>query len=79
MSSSTLFKDLQTALSAFSQLSTDPKVEPHHPITCSSTLRYEEDGSFNCPHAEVTADNPRLVAVLNHSIAILILEQAMAL
>lgn len=50
-------------------------VTPHHPITCSSDIRLEDDGAFSCPHAAVPADDPRTQAALNSAAAYLLLEQ----
>lgn len=49
---------------------------PHHPITCYTELRYEEDGSFSCEHVTVSPDDRRTQASLDASAAILILELA---
>lgn len=67
---------LQATLSA---ASADPTVNyyPHHPITCKDDLRYEEDGSFACEHITVPADDPRTINCVNHSVALLIIEEAM--
>lgn len=52
------------------------EVVPHHPITCLSKLYYNEDGSFGCEHVTVPSDDARTHRALNHSIACLILEEA---
>jgi hypothetical protein len=49
---------------------------PHHPITCTSKLFFEEDGSFGCEHTVVPPDDPRTAACLRHSIALMIIELA---
>lgn len=49
---------------------------PHHPITCSSILTFDEDNNFACDHALVPADDPRTQSCLNHSLVLLILEPA---
>lgn len=68
---------LQSTLSsASSGASGDRTVLPHHPITCTSKLYFEEDNTFRCEHAEVSADDPRTVAVVIHSMVLLLLEPA---
>ena len=52
----------------------DVPVKPHHPITCGSTLRFEEDGTFACGHASVPPDDYRTQACLDHTVALLLLE-----
>lgn len=67
--------NLQATLSASSAGGTEcPR--PHHPITCATDLRYEEDGSFGCEHTTVPPTDSRLRDVLQHSVAILLLEVA---
>ena len=51
-------------------------IYPHHPITCTGTLRYNEDDTFECDHMKVGADDARTKQCLTHSVAILILEEA---
>lgn len=65
---------LQSVLSSSSV--TDEVVHPHHPITCVGDLWYNEDNSFECKHTKVTADDKRMRSVVNHSIALLIIEEA---
>lgn len=68
--------NLQATLSLSSATGADePAVRPHHPITCStSSLRYEEDGTFACSHAEVPPGDRRTQSCLDHTIALLLLE-----
>jgi hypothetical protein len=67
--------NLQATLSLSSATSPDEAVvKPHHPITCSSALRYEEDGSFACGHTEVPPGDRRTQSCLDHTIALLLLE-----
>lgn len=54
----------------------EDNVLPHHPITCTSKLYYHEDGSMECEHSIAAPNNPRTQAVLNHSVASLIIELA---
>ena len=67
--------NLQATLSLSSATGPDePGVRPHHPITCSSRLRFEEDGTFACGHAEVPPGDARTQSCLDHTIALLLLE-----
>ena len=67
--------NLQATLSASSAM---PPPEgypiPHHPITCPTTLRYDENGSFACDHAEVEPGDLRTQYCIDHSIALLLIE-----
>jgi hypothetical protein len=54
-------------------------VRPRHPITCSTQLRLEPDGTFTCDHASVPADDRRTRSCLNHSLALLLIELAQEL
>ena len=49
-------------------------VTPHHPITCSDELAYEEDGTFRCSHAEVPPGDGRTQQCLNGTAALLIFQ-----
>lgn len=51
---------------------------PHAPITCSGELWYHEDGSFECEHAKVPADDIRTQSAIDATTAILIIEMAYA-
>lgn len=53
-------------------------VLPHHPITCTSELRLEEDGSLHCPHAKTEPNDRRTMSCLQSSVAILLIELAFA-
>ena len=70
--------NLQATLSA-SSAGTDMKVEPHHPITCAGELELDiEAGEFRCPHSGVPTAEERTTFCLQHSIALLIIELAVA-
>ena len=69
--------NLQATLSASS--AGGDNVIPHHPITCPSQLRYEEDGTFACEHVAVGPDDVRTRFCVQHSIALLLLELAAVL
>lgn len=68
--------NLQATLSASSAGADDTVISPHHPILCTDQLEYHPDGRFSCPHAEVPENDPRTRDVLQHTIAILIMEMA---
>ena len=53
--------------------------QPHHPITCTSELRLEEDGTFACEHAEAPHGDVRTQSCINHSVAMLLIELAQLL
>ena len=53
--------------------------DPHHPITCSSELRLEPDGTLTCEHTTAPAEDPRTRSCLNHSLALLLTELAQSL
>ena len=72
--------NLQATLSASSALSTpDGSPMPHHPITCTCSLIFEEVGSFGCEHAEVPPGDIRTQYCIDHSIALLLIELSRAL
>jgi hypothetical protein len=72
--------NLQATLSLSSATGPDENpVRPHHPITCSSPLRFEEDGTFACGHASVPPGDPRTQSCLDHTVALLLLELVHAL
>lgn len=49
----------------------------HHPISCrSDTLWLAEDGSMGCEHGSVSPESRRTRGCIDHSIAILIIEEA---
>ena len=69
---------LQSAIA--SATSSDSKLPPgvgHHPITCQGKLFLEDDGRFSCEHFEVPSDDPRTHAAVVHSVALLLIEEAM--
>ena len=67
--------NLQATLSLASATGpAEASVRPHHPITCSSPLRFEEDGTFACRHASVPPDDARTKSCLDHSVALLLME-----
>lgn len=68
-----------TCSAATAGCSTNPENMVHHPITCTGNLAYDEDGSLSCDHQKMEPDDPRTQAVLNHSMALLIIELAMSL
>lgn len=65
---------LQSTLSAASTDSTLSPVYPHHPLTCSDKLYFNEDNSFGCEHVTVPEDDPRTRFALKSSVATLIIE-----
>jgi hypothetical protein len=66
--------NLQSTLSASSACANFETPVPHHPITCSTSLAFYEDGRFGCDHTIVPPDDPRLQHCLDHTIAILLIE-----
>jgi len=67
--------NLQATLSLSSATGSDDNpVRPHHPITCASPLRYEDDGTFACGHASVPPGDVRTQSCVDHTIALLLLE-----
>ena len=72
--------NLQATLSSCSASGDEATVvRPHHPITCTSELRLEPDGSLLCDHAAAPADDQRTRACVNHSLALLLIELALNL
>jgi len=67
--------NLQATLSA-SSANNGLTVNPHHPITCTSALQFEEDGTFACEHVAVPSDDRRTKHCIDHSIAMLLIELA---
>ena len=51
--------NLQATLSIASTGTLAERVTPHHPITCPGELRFEDDGTFACSHAEAPPDDTR--------------------
>lgn len=67
--------NLQATLSASSAMSPpEGATIPHHPITCGSVLRYDDDGRFACEHAAVPPGDVRTQYCVDHSIALLLIE-----
>ena len=72
--------NLQATLSSCSATADEAAViRPHHPITCTTDLRLEPDGSLLCDHAAAPADDQRTRSCLNHSLALLLIELALNL
>lgn len=74
MSASQLQSTISAATSGIGKL---PEGVVHHPITCTDKLYYEEDGSFSCEHYSVPPNDDRTQACLNHTMALLVIEEAM--
>jgi hypothetical protein len=72
--------NLQATLSS-SSAGTPPAeiVQPHHPITCPTELRLEDDGAFACQHASAPSGDLRTRSCINHSVALLLIELAQEL
>jgi hypothetical protein len=72
--------NLQATLSASSAMSPpEGMLAPHHPITCTGDLSYEEDGTFACSHGTVPPGDQRTQFCVDHSIALLLIELSRAL
>lgn len=69
---------LQSTLAAATASGTSD-ILPHHPITCTDAIFYDEDGTFRCKHATAPADNLRSQQCVTHSLALLLIELAMKL
>lgn len=69
---------LQSTISAATSTG-DSSIHPHHPITCTGHLAYDDDGTFRCDHATAPPDNVRTQQCVTHSIALLIVELGMKL
>lgn len=71
--------NLQATLSASSAGTESADVRPHHPITCTEELALDIGaGEFRCPHCAVKVDEERTVYCVQHSIALLLIELAVA-
>lgn len=70
--------NLQATISAATAGTGDNTIPvlPHHPITCSADLYFNEDGDLSCTHAKAPHGDARTQASLNHSVACLIVELA---
>ncbi len=64
---------LQATLSSSSS-GTGDTLSPHHPITCNSGLRLEDDGSLCCDHTAAPPDDIRTQFCIDHSISLLLME-----
>lgn len=66
---------LQPILSASSAfVEVGALVRPHHPVTCSDNLRYEDDGVLMCDHAAAPAADLRTRFCLHYSVSLLLFE-----
>jgi hypothetical protein len=68
---------LQSILSTSSALAdTDGQggLRPHHPVTCSGALRYDEEGTLACDHASASAEDRRTQFCLTYSVSLLLIE-----
>lgn len=73
LSGSQLQSTIAAATSGIGKL---PEGIPHHPITCTDKIYYDEGGVFSCEHGEVPANDERTQAALIHSLALLLIEEA---
>ncbi|MGH9042635.1 MAG: hypothetical protein ACRDZ3_20665 [Acidimicrobiia bacterium] len=71
--------NLQATLSSSSVVEQSEPVRPHHPITCPTELRLEEDGTFSCEHATVPPGDTRTQLCLDHTVALLLIELSQSL
>lgn len=69
---------LQSTIAA-ATASGESGVHPHHPITCGDKIYYDEDGTFRCEHSTAPPDNLRNQQCVTHSLALLLIELAMAM
>jgi hypothetical protein len=66
---------LQPILSSSSAfVETEDAVRPHHPVTCSDNLRYDDEGRLECDHASAPPDDLRTRFCLHYSVSLLLLE-----
>lgn len=65
-----------TIASATSGVGVLPPGTAHHPISCTANLYFDEEGVLSCEHFEVPTNDPRTKACLNHSLALLLIEEA---
>lgn len=71
--------DLQAVLNAHTAgPEIPPPVLPHHPLGCTGGISLHEDGHMECPHSTTWPHDLRARDAINHSIAILIIEEAIA-
>ena len=73
MAGSQLQSTISAATSGTGEL---PEGVIHHPITCSSTLRLNDEGVFSCEHFSVPPDDVRTKACTIHSFCFLLIEEA---
>lgn len=73
LSGSQLQSTISAATSGIGKL---PEGAPHHPISCSDKIYFDDSGIFSCEHVEVPANDERTQACLNHSLALLLIEEA---
>jgi hypothetical protein len=72
--------NLQATLSSSTACSSLAEMgRPHHPITCTSELRLETDGTFACEHTSAPSGDTRTQFCINHSVAMLLIELAQQL
>jgi hypothetical protein len=71
--------NLQATLSSSTACNSLAEGRPHHPITCTSELRLETDGTFTCEHASAPSGDTRTQFCINHSVALLLIELAQQL
>ena len=72
--------NLQATLSSSSSGSSLAEVgRPHQPITCTTELRLEADGTFACDHSSAPSGDTRTQFCINHSVALLLIELAQQL
>lgn len=71
--------NLQATLSASSAMPIPSGVTPpipHHPIVCGGALSYDENNYFACEHIGVGPGDIRTQLCIDHSIALLLIEEA---
>lgn len=72
--------NLQATLSASSAMSpAEGAAIPHHPITCTTTLAFTDEGAFSCEHAAAPPGDVRTQFCIDHSIALLLIELSRSL
>lgn len=67
---------LSKALGDAVGISNDPYQGPHHPMYCSKTICYYENGSMSCPHSTTKSGTVRVQHAVDLSIAALLIELA---
>ncbi|HEV7864621.1 MAG TPA: hypothetical protein VGR20_18075 [Acidimicrobiia bacterium] len=66
---------LQPILSASSALAdTGGEIRPHHPVTCSGPLSYDEAGTLACDHASAPTEDRRTQFCVTYSVSLLLIE-----